>query len=82
MVADLNDFLEQGRNTTAPWAKARVFNTKVRRNVKLAECPSFGKTIFEYAPTSPGGVDYLALAHEVAGVAVPVAEPEPDLVAA
>lgn len=32
------------------------------RNIKLAECPSFGKTIFDYAPTCPGAQDYRALA--------------------
>ena len=36
--------------------------------MKLAECPSFGKTIFEYAPKSRGAEDYAALAREVAGV--------------
>jgi chromosome partitioning protein len=48
-----------------PWADARVFGTKIRRNIKLAECPSFGKSIFGYAPKSPGALDYSALADEV-----------------
>jgi chromosome partitioning protein len=34
----------------------------VRRNIKLAECPSFGQTIFQYAPFAPGALDYKALA--------------------
>src|SRR4051812_24580037 len=42
VTGDLVEFLERGRNTSAPWAKARVFATRIRRNVKLAECPSFG----------------------------------------
>lgn len=48
-----------------PWHGARVFATRVRRNVKLAECPSFGQTIFDYAPSSHGAADYDALAREV-----------------
>src|SRR5262245_37739982 len=48
-----------------PWHGARVFSTRIRRNIKLAECPSFGKTIFQYAPASNGADDYRALAEEV-----------------
>jgi len=65
VVHDLMLFLEQGRGTNVPWANARVFETKIRRNIKLAECPSFGKSIFDYAPKSPGAADYAALADEV-----------------
>ncbi len=48
-----------------PWHGARVFATVIRRNIKLAECPSFGRTIFDYAPGSHGAEDYLALAREM-----------------
>ena len=65
VVSDLTAFLDRGRATNVPWANARVFETKIRRNIKLAECPSFGKSIFGYAPKSPGAVDYSALADEV-----------------
>jgi chromosome partitioning protein len=44
---------------------AQVFPHPVRTNVKLAEAPSFGKTIFEYAPDSNGAQDYLLVAREV-----------------
>jgi chromosome partitioning protein len=67
VVQDLQDFLDKGRNTNAPWAKARIFNTRVRRNIKLAECPSFGRSIFGYAPNCNGAEDYAALAREVLG---------------
>ena len=67
VVTDLKGFLEKSRGTATPWCAARVFETKVRRNVKLAECPSFGKSIFGYAPKSPGAQDYAALAAEVLG---------------
>jgi chromosome partitioning protein len=65
VVNDLGAFLKKSRGTDVPWANARVFDTKIRRNIKLAECPSFGKSIFGYAPKSPGAQDYLALADEV-----------------
>ena len=42
-----------------------VFGTAIRRNVKLAEASSHGRTIFEYAPESNGAADYAALAEEV-----------------
>lgn len=50
---------------------AKVFKTRIRINVKLAEAPSFGKTVFEYAPGSHGAEDYLALAREVAAIPAP-----------
>jgi chromosome partitioning protein len=43
----------------------RVFETKVRRSVKLREAPAFGKTIFHHAPDSAGARDYMGLANEV-----------------
>ena len=48
-----------------PWNKARVFTTRIRRNIKLAESPSFGQSIFTYAPTCHGADDYRDLAREV-----------------
>jgi chromosome partitioning protein len=42
-----------------------VFNTVIRSNVSLAEAPSNGQTIFEYAPKSSGAEDYWALAEEI-----------------
>ncbi len=67
VVNDLRAFLDKCRHQPVPWADARVFDTKVRRNVKLAECPSHGTSIFRYAPTCPGATDYAALANEVVG---------------
>src|SRR5215472_2897471 len=40
VVNDLHDYLERARTSAAPWAQARIFKTRIRRNVKLAECPS------------------------------------------
>jgi chromosome partitioning protein len=67
VVHDLQEYLAKSRGTTAPWAKARIFDTRIRRNIKLAECPSFGKSIFDYAPACHGAEDYAALAEEVQG---------------
>jgi chromosome partitioning protein len=67
VVQDLQDYLDKSRGTNAPWAKARIFATRVRRNIKLAECPSFGQSIFAYAPNCHGAEDYAALAREVLG---------------
>ena len=42
-----------------------VYQTIIRENVRLAECPSFGKPITQYDPRSHGAEDYRALAQEV-----------------
>jgi chromosome partitioning protein len=64
VTADLRRFIEGARGSRTPWAEARLFTTIIRRNIKLAECPSYGKTIFAYAPRSRGAEDYAALAEE------------------
>jgi chromosome partitioning protein len=43
----------------------KTFNTVIPRSVRLAEAPSHGQPITQYAPTSPGGSAYRALAQEV-----------------
>jgi chromosome partitioning protein len=80
VTQDLKEFLERGRGASTPWAAARVLDTRIRRNIKLAECPSFGQSIFAYAPKSHGAEDYRALAKEVlnAGTAVLAARVELD----
>jgi chromosome partitioning protein len=62
---DLVEFLERTQGQRVPWADARIFQTRIRRNIKLAECPSFGRSIFAYAPGCNGADDYQALAQEV-----------------
>ncbi len=62
--SDVEQFLAAASEED-PWFGARLFGTPIRRNIKLAECPSFGQTIFEYAPYSNGGRDYAALATEI-----------------
>ncbi len=42
-----------------------TFRTVIPRNVRLSEAPSFGRTVREYAPTSPGARAYESLALEL-----------------
>lgn len=66
---DLTSFLEQA-DPSAPWAGAKIFNSRIRRNIKLAEAPSFGQSIFKYAGKCPGALDYAALAAEVEAMVI------------
>lgn len=43
----------------------KVFSTVIRENIVVAEAPSFGQTIFEYAPKSHGAEDFLSLCEEI-----------------
>lgn len=63
VVRDLEQFFEQARASEGPWRFARVMRPAIRRNIKLAEAPSFGQTIFEYASWAPGAEDYAELAN-------------------
>jgi chromosome partitioning protein len=54
---------------------SEVFTQHIGVNVKLAEAPSHGQTIFEYAPESSGARDYRLLAEEVRAMRSPM-EPE------
>ncbi len=42
-----------------------VYQTVIRENIRLAECPSFGQPITQYDPKSAGAADYRALAQEI-----------------
>lgn len=67
IVADLEQFFKDSLEQDVPWKGARVLRPAIRRNVKVAECPSFGQTIFEYARWCPGAIDYAKLAGNIAG---------------
>lgn len=45
---------------------AKVFETAISTNIKIAEAPSHGMSIFEYAPRSKGATEYKSLAKEIA----------------
>ena len=58
VIGEIEAQLAQFRATDVPWSAATVLDPPVRRNIKLAEAPSFGQTIFDYAPRCPGADDY------------------------
>lgn len=43
----------------------KLFESRIRENVALAEAPGFGQDIFRYRPTSSGAQDYLLLSKEL-----------------
>jgi chromosome partitioning protein len=59
---DIEQFLSNARGTNCAWAQANVLPVYIRRNIKLAEAPSYGKTIFEYEPGCHGAEDYRKVA--------------------
>ena len=42
----------------------RVFALEIRTNIRLAEAPAQGQTIFEFDPSSPGAEAYRLLSEE------------------
>lgn len=62
---DLDEFFAASKGSRQFFHGAKYFDTRIRRNIRLAEAPSFGQSIFEYAPDSNGATDYRALAEEV-----------------
>lgn len=65
VVSDLENFIESSRDQVVPWRACRVLQPPIRRNIKLAEAPSFGQTIFQYEPGCHGANDYRQLADDV-----------------
>jgi chromosome partitioning protein len=65
VVNDLKGFIEEAAGKNLPWSGTRIFASRIRRNIKLAESPSFGQTILQYDSASNGAADYRALAREV-----------------
>ena len=65
VMADIEHFLESARGTDCAWAKAQILPTFIRRNIKLAEAPSYGQTIFEYERNCHGAEDYMKVAESI-----------------
>ena len=61
---DLGDFFEAS-DPQAPWAGATIFESRIRRNIRLAEAAGFGQSIFDYDPECNGAADYRGLVQEV-----------------
>jgi chromosome partitioning protein len=77
--ADIEQFLANARGTNCAWSQAEILPVFIRRNIKLAEAPSYGKTIFEYEQSCHGAEDYKKVAEfihngGVSGVETPVAQ--------
>jgi len=60
--ADIELFLKNARSGNFAWSQALIIPVVVRRNIKLAEAPSYGKTIFEYEQDCNGAQDYQQVA--------------------
>lgn len=62
-----NSLSEQVQAEVKNYFGEALFETLIPRNVRLAEAPSFGQTIFEHDRWSKGARAYKALAREVKG---------------
>lgn len=69
--SDIGEYFQRERTAGCIWERAQIFQTRIRRNIRLAEAPSFGQSILQYAPQSHGAEDYRQLAKEV--LAMPAA---------
>lgn len=49
----------------------RVFQTRIRSSVSVAEAPAHGISVVDYAPASKPALDFEALCDEIAGAAFP-----------
>ncbi len=65
VTRDVDEFLDTQAKAKGVWAGATFFQARIRRNIRLAEAPSFGQSIFQYAPQSNGADDYRQLAGEI-----------------
>ena len=65
VVQDIDTFFQNSNGQPAAWANVQVFQTKIRKNVRLAEAPGFGRPIFQHDPNSSGAEDYRNLAGEI-----------------
>lgn len=65
VMTEVESFFEGERQQGGSWSEATLFETRIRRNIRLAEAPSHGQTIFQYANGSHGAEDYRNLAIEV-----------------
>ncbi len=66
--ADIERFLQSARGANNAWSGAQILPTFIRRNIKLAEAPSYGQTVFEYDPACNGAEDYGKVAQFLLGI--------------
>jgi len=46
----------------------KIFDSRIRTNVRASEAPSFGKSVISYSPKSNSALDYQAFANEIIGL--------------
>lgn len=63
--ADVAAYFQDPTQRQLAWQDVHLFEARIRRNIRLAEAPSFEQSIFRYAPQSAGADDYRALGEEV-----------------
>ena len=73
--ADIEQFLANARGSDCAWSEAQILPVVIRRNIKLAEAPSYGKTIYEYEENCHGSEDYLKVAEFFSSREIDTAEP-------
>jgi chromosome partitioning protein len=72
---EVEEFFQEASSSNAAWSETHIFQSRIRRNIRLAEAPSFEQSIFQYAPQSAGAVDYQNLGEEVIRLYQEQAEP-------
>jgi chromosome partitioning protein len=72
---DVEEFFREASAANGAWGETHLFQSRIRRNIRLAEAPSFEQSIFHYAPQSAGAADYRALGEEVIRLYQAQAEP-------
>jgi chromosome partitioning protein len=65
MFDDRTNLTRQVSNDLRDFFKDQVFKTVIPRSIRLAEAPSFGKSILTYDPRSRGAESYIQLAKEI-----------------
>ena len=65
MYDDRTNLTRQVANDLKEFFHDQVFQTIIPRSVRLAEAPSFGKSILSYDPRSKGAEGYIRLAKEI-----------------
>ena len=66
VLRSIIEFFDQREKLPLVCREAVIFETKIRRNIRLAEATSHGKAIFQYDPNCVGAEDYHNLAAEIA----------------
>jgi chromosome partitioning protein len=79
---DIDEFFQASNGGREFYRDAKFFDTRIRRNIRLAEAPSFGQSIFDYAGHSNGASDYRSLAEEIIEQEAAMQAPQPIRAAA